>query len=141
MGFTISQRSEEIHSCDDCLYISTAKHFADTSVCPLCRGETSLLGTHESDDSMPAYRYHELKAHLEESVNGVGAATVSNIDAHFADGDSFLATVENAYDTGSYEELTCIDGVGDATAENIALGLAAKEGWTGGLAESKFSLS
>lgn len=141
MEFTITQRKEEIYSCEECLYISTEKHFDETNECPLCHGETSLLGTHESNDSMPAYRYQDLKSHLEESVNGVGSTTVSNIDAHFADGDSFLATVENAYDTGSYEELTCIDGIGDATAENIALGIASKEGWTGGLAESKFSLS
>jgi len=141
MGFNFSQTEEEIHSCRECLFISTAKHFADTSVCPLCGEGTRLLGTHTNDDSMPAYRYHELKEHLSEEVSGVGSATVSNIDEHFADGDALLDTVKSAYESGEYAALTCIDGVGDTTAENIVLGLAQKEGWSGGLAESTFSLS
>jgi len=140
MAFNFTETSQSLHSCDECLFISTEKHFGDTSVCPLCGSTVSEIGEHKSDNSMPVYRYHELKDYLAEDVSGVGTATVANIDEHFGDGDAFLATVENAYETGSFEELTCIDGVGDATAENIALGLAEKEGWTGGLAEAKFSL-
>ena len=148
MGFTITDSdgniTREIWSCTECVWLSTKRHCQSTEdgpACVLCRAPCEKIDTQTETTGMPAYEYQELLTYLEDEVSGVGAGTVSSIQEHFEDGDAFLTAANNAYDNRAYEELSCVDGVGESTAEAIALGIADRKGWEDGLAESKFALS
>lgn len=127
----------QIYSCTECIYVSTARHFDDGD-CPLCGSPARKSGMQRSQSGVSAMKYRMLLDHIEEHASGVGAATVSNIEEAF-DGDEFLDVAEDAYQNADYDALTDVSGVGESTAESIALAVADEEGWEGGLAESRFS--
>lgn len=143
-GFSFSSDEPEIKevwSCTDCIYCSTKHHFRDGPRCPLCNSEAEKIGEQEEQTGMASYKYQEYLTYLEDEVTGVGSGTVSSVKEHFEDGDDFITATKNAYDNRVIEELTCVDGVGEGTAEKIARGIAEKNGWEDGLLESKYALS
>jgi ERCC4-type nuclease len=88
---------------------------------------------------MSALQYRQILEYLSENTSGVGDATIENIREHFESGDSFLSTVKTAYDDANYETITDVSGIGEATAENIALGIAEQQDWEDGMAENTFT--
>jgi len=144
MKFDIAGATEDIYSCTSCSYCSTKRHFVSSEEqlrCILCKSPVEQIDTIEPSTGMSAFKYRQLLDYLEEEVSGVGTGTKLSLDNHFDDGDDFLDAAEAAYQERAYERLTAVDGVGESTAESIALGLAEKEGWSGGKAEMKFALS
>jgi len=144
MSFTINSGTTTVWSCTECCYCSTKRHFAksdDTVLCILCNAPAQPIEEIEQSTGMSSFKYRQLLDYLEEEVQGVGTGTKLSLDNHFENGDDFLDAAEAAYRERAYERLTAVDGVGEATAERIALGLAEKEGWSGGKAEMKFTLS
>jgi Holliday junction resolvasome RuvABC DNA-binding subunit len=107
----------------------------------LCNAPAQPIDEIEQSTGMSSFKYRELLDYLEEDVQGVGTGTTLSLDNYFENGDDFLDAAEAAYQERAYDCLTAVDGVGEATAESIALGLAEKEGWSGGKAEMKFTLS
>jgi NAD-dependent DNA ligase len=81
---------------------------------------------------MSDFKYRGLLTSLEEEADGVGSATIANIEQHFEEGDDFLDAAEAAYQEMEYDDLLAIDGVGEASAKSIALTMADKEGWEDG---------
>jgi len=143
MSFSFSSDepvTKEVWSCTECIYCSTAAHFREGMRCPLCDSEAQKIGEQEEQTGMPSYKWQSILTYLEEEVDGVGAGTVSSIKEHF-DGEDFITATKKVYDKRALDELTCVDGVGDSTAERIALGMAEKRQWEDGLLESKFALS
>lgn len=131
----------KILSCKQCIYLSTKKHLPENESCPLCNSDTEIIGEQKERTGMPPYKYNSLLSYLEEEVSGVGLSTVDSIREHFEDGDDFLDATRDVYDNQEVERLSCVSGVGSSTSENIAKGIARKEGWSGGLIESTFALS
>jgi len=144
MSFTINGGTTTVWSCTECGYCSTKRHFAesdDTVLCILCNSSAQPIDEIEQSTGMSSFKYRQLLDYLEDEVRGVGTGTKLSLDNHFENGDDFLDAAEAAYQERAYERLTVVDGVGEATAERIVLGLAEKEGWSGGKAEMTFDLS
>jgi ERCC4-type nuclease len=143
MTFTLTDgngtKIEQKYSCTDCSYISTKKHFLDGPSCPLCYSAAEKIGQHKKREGMSALQYRQILEYLSENTSGVGDATIENIREHFESGDSFLSTVKTAYDDANYETITDVSGIGEATAENIALGIAEQQDWEDGMAENTFT--
>jgi|APHM01.1.fsa_nt_gi hypothetical protein len=144
MNFDITGAKQKIYTCTECNYCSTKQHFkSDTNEphCILCEARAEQIDTIEPTTGMSAFKYQELLEYLAEEVGGVGTGTKLSIENHFEDGDDFLNAADAAYQEQEYENLTEVDGVGESTAESIALGIAEKEGWSGGKAEMTFDLA
>jgi hypothetical protein len=84
--------------------------------------------------------YRGLLDYIRENADGVGNATIENIEDFFDDGDAFIDAVEQAYRNRNWEELTCVKGIGRASAEKIALAIAEKRKWEDGAAEMAFDI-
>jgi hypothetical protein len=131
----------EVWQCTECGWLSAKRHFRENSRCTLCRGTAEHIETITDSDEMPAFQYQQLLSHLSDNVSGVGDATIANIRDEWDDGDDFLSVCEDAYQEQAYEPLTVVSGIGESTAESIALGIAEKKGWEGGKAEVSFSIA
>jgi Holliday junction resolvasome RuvABC DNA-binding subunit len=105
----------------------------------LCRSAATKVDELEESDEMSSFQYRQLLNYLSDNVSGVGDSTVTAIEESFEDGDSFLDAAERAYRDRAWSELTQVSGVGESTAEKIALGIADRNGWENGAAESSFS--
>ena len=148
MSFTLTDNdgniTKEIWSCTECMWLSTKSHCPSEDgqiVCGLCRSPCEQTNTVTESTTMPEFKYRDLLSVVKESASGVGGSTIGAIDEHFENGDEFVDSVKECYQSGNYGSLTQISGVGEATAENIALALAEEEDWEGGVAESSFALS
>jgi hypothetical protein len=142
--FTFSKTgpdTDEIWKCVSCGWISTKKHFRDGPSCSYCYSSAEQIGKQESRTGMPAYRYRQLLERLEETTAGVGPSTTDSIQDYFEEGDQFIDAAQSAYENGDLDTLTDVDGVGDSTAESIALAIADRRNWENGLLESDFDLT
>jgi ERCC4-type nuclease len=132
MSFTINGAVEDVYSCDECSYCSTEKHFRDDGSCVLCNGSSTKISEIEPTTGMSDFKYRQLQELLEEDAAGVGATTVENITEHFDEGQDFLDAAEAAYQEMELAELEAVDGVGNASAKEIALTVAEHESWEDG---------
>jgi len=135
MSFTIDGASETVYKCDECGWSQTARHFVssgDNLACTMCGGQPSKQREIQPSVGMSDFKYRELLAALDESADGVGATTVENIETHFESGDDFLKAAEAAYQELEYEALEAVTGIGRASAKEIALTIAAEQGWENG---------
>lgn len=98
----------------------------------MCGGPAQKVREIQPSVGMSDFKYRKLLAALEESADGVGAATVENIEQHFDEGDDFLDAAEVAHQERELGELKSVDGVGEASAKSIALTIADHEGWDDG---------
>lgn len=81
---------------------------------------------------MSSFKYRELLERLKEDAAGVGGATVANIEQHFEEGEDFRDAAEAGYQEMKFDDLKAVDGVGHASAKEIALTIADEEGWENG---------
>jgi len=139
MAFTITDSdgnvTEEVWSCTECIWLSTKRHCKSTDdgpACVLCGSPCKKSKTITKSTGMSDFKYRELLSHLEEDADGVGAATVENIQEYFEEGDDFLDAAEAAHQEMELGELQSVDGVGEASAKSIALTIADEEGWENG---------
>ena len=135
MSFTIKGGTTEVWQCEDCGWCQTKKHFAASGgsiSCLLCGSAASVIDEIEETVGMSEFKYRELLSALEEDADGVGAATVSNIEQHFDDGDDFLDAAEQAYKELDTDALKAVDGIGQASAKEIGLTIAEVEDWDDG---------
>lgn len=137
------ERVRKIYSCQECIYASTENHFRDTEEglqCSLCKGDAEQIDTLTEHSGMPPHQWRNILDYLEREVEGVGTTTVLSLREHF-EGEDFIEASIKSYDNRDFTEITAVDGIGDNTAEQIALGMAELKGWEDGLAESQFALS
>jgi Holliday junction resolvasome RuvABC DNA-binding subunit len=106
----------------------------------MCNSTAKKQRTISKQAGMSDFKYRMVLDYLEDEVTGVGSGTVSSIESHFESGDEFMDAAEVAYQNRDWDALTAVKGVGEGTAEKIALGLAEREGWEDGKAEMKFEL-
>jgi hypothetical protein len=142
MSFTFTV--QQIYSCTECIYVSTERHFHETSdgiVCPLCRSPVEKSGEQQQNSGMSSFQYRQMLNSLQDNCTGVGSATVDAIESEFESGDDFLDAANDAYENQSYDRLTPVSGVGESTARKICLHVADIKGWENGMAESKFSIA
>jgi len=132
MSFDITGGTEEVWSCDECSYCSTEKHFHEDGTCVLCNSSSTKISEIEPSVGMSDFKYRQLLDTLAEDASGVGRATIDNISEHFEEGDDFLDAAEAAYQDSELSALEAVDGVGDASAKEIALTIADSESWEGG---------
>lgn len=132
MSFNIKGGVEEVWTCDSCTYCSTKKHFREGPACPLCDISAHKIGEQEPNTGMSDFKYRRLLDDLREDADGVGAATVENIEQHFEEGDDFLDAAEAAYQEMELDTLKAVEGVGQASVKTIALTIAESEGWENG---------
>lgn len=126
---------QEVWTCTECTYISLKKHFRSSEsnpACPMCRSPATKERMVEQSAGMSDFKYRQLRQQLNEAADGVGSATIANIEQHFEDGDDFLDATERAYRKMEYDGLMAVDGVGQSSAKSIALTIAAHEGWENG---------
>ena len=140
MKFDIQGGTVSIWSCNNCLFNSTKEQFGDGPTCPFCFGGASKLEEIEPQFGMSPFMYRGLLDYIRENADGVGSATIENIEDFFDDGDAFIDAVEQAYRNRNWEELTCVQGIGRASAEKIALAIAEKRHWEDGAAEMAFDI-
>jgi len=81
---------------------------------------------------MSNFGYRQLLKTLEQNTDGVGSATVNNIEQHYDNPDNFLSAAKKAYQEMEFEELKQVNGVGDETVKNIALTVADEQEWDNG---------
>jgi hypothetical protein len=132
MSFNIKGGTEEVWSCVECSWCQTKKHFGEGPTCLMCGGEGEKISEIEPSVGMSDFKYRELLTSLKENADGVGAGTVENIESHFEEGDDFLDAAEAAHQEMEMSALEAVDGVGSASAKQIALTIADKEGWEDG---------
>lgn len=132
MSFDIKGAVQEIFTCSDCTYCSTERHFIDGEHCPLCRSDAEKIGEQEPNLGISDFKYRQLLDRVEDDADGVGSATVENIEQHFDEGDDFLDAAEVAYREMEFDELTDVSGIGEQSAKSIALTIAEAEGWEDG---------
>ena len=135
MSFTIEGGTKEVWQCEDCGWCQTRKHFAESDgsiSCLLCGSSAEVIETIQETVGMSDFKYRELLSTLEEEADGVGAATVTNIEQHFDDGDDFLDAAKDAYQDLDTDILKEVSGVGQSSAKQIALTMAESEGWENG---------
>ena len=139
MAFTISDSdgniSQEVWSCTECIWLSTKKHTRKTSegpACVLCFALCEKVRTITKSTGMSDFKYRQLLERIGEDADGVGAATVTNIESHFEEGDDLLDAAEKAYQEMDMSALEAVDGVGRASATQIAITIADEEGWENG---------
>ena len=135
MSFDITGGTEEVWSCNNCSYCSTKRHFSSSEgslLCPLCNNDAQKISEIEPSVGISDFKYRQLLSQLNEAADGVGSKTVENIEQHFEDGDDFLNASEAAYQEMDYDPLRAVDGIGKASAKEIALTIAESEGWENG---------
>lgn len=133
--------TEEIWKCTSCGWISTKKHFRDGPRCSRCDATATKIREQAAQTGMSSHKYRLILEELEEKTSGVGPSTTNSIHEHFEDGDTFIDAAQLAYNNGSVSPLTEVDGVGESTAESIALAIADRRNWENGLLESDFDLA
>ena len=122
----------EVWSCTECIYCSTKKHFSDGPSCPLCFSDATKIEEQEQTLGMSEFEYRKILTIIEEEASGVGAATVTNIENHFENGDDFVDAAEVAYKQLALDDLQSVKGVGKSSAKEIALTVADDQGWEDG---------
>jgi len=135
MSFTIEGGVKKVYACNDCGWCQIEKHFVssgDGLNCTLCNGAAEQIEEIQPSTGMSNFKYRELLERLEEDAAGVGAATVANIEQHFEEGDNFRDAAEAGYREMEFDDLIAVDGVGQASAKEIALTIADEEGWEDG---------
>jgi len=132
MSFTIEGGVKKVYACNDCGWCQIEKHFGDDKTCLMCGGEGRKVQEIQPSTGMSNFKYRELLERLEEDAAGVGAATVANIEQHFEEGDNFRDAAEAGYREMEFDDLIAVDGVGQASAKEIALTIADEEGWEDG---------
>lgn len=132
MSFTIEGRAKEVYACKNCGWCQIEKHFGDDTTCLMCGGDGHKVQEIQPSTGMSSFKYRQLLERLEEDAAGVGAATVENIEQHFEEGDDFLDAAEVAHQEMEYDDLLAVDGVGEASAKEIALTIADEEEWENG---------
>jgi hypothetical protein len=132
MSFTIEGGVKKVYACNDCGWCQIEKHFGEEQTCLMCGGDGRKVEEIQPSTGMSNFKYRELLERLEEDAAGVGAATVANIEQHFEEGDNFRDAAEAGYREMEFDDLIAVDGVGQASAKEIALTIADEEGWENG---------
>src|SRR6056297_1702702 len=100
---------QNVRSCNDCIYVSTERHFTKNgNRCPLCKGESTI--NRKIDRSGPDVSDSELLSRV-TAVAGVGSATFDALRDTF-DGDDFVDACRAAYEDRDTSALESVDGVG-----------------------------
>ena len=135
MSFNIEGGVRKVYSCTECGWCQTEKHFVSSSddlQCGLCGGPAEKIEEIQPSTGMSSFKYRELLERLKEDAAGVGGATVANIEQHFEEGEDFRDAAEAGYQEMKFDDLKAVDGVGHASAKEIALTIADEEGWENG---------
>lgn len=132
MSFTFEKDAQQVYRCDDCGWIQTKTHFRAGPNCTMCNSPASKVRETESSTGMSDFKYRELLTSVEDDADGVGSATVENIEQHFSDGDDFLDAANEAYNKLKTDALQSVHGVGHTSARQIALVVADVQGWSDG---------
>jgi len=135
MKFNIEGRTQTVYSCNDCGWCQIKKNFITNGqeiACGLCKGPADPVDEIQHSTGMSNFGYRQLLETLEQNTDGVGSATVNNIEQHYDNPDNFLSAAKKAYQEMYFEELKQVNGVGDETVKNIALTVADEQEWDNG---------
>jgi len=135
MKFNIEGRTQTVYACNDCGWCQIKKNFIKNGqelACGLCKGPADPVDEIQHSTGMSNFGYRQLLKTLEQNTDGVGSATVNNIEQHYDNPDNFLSAAKKAYQEMEFEELKQVNGIGDETVQNIALTVADEQEWDNG---------